>query len=137
MSPAPVLSARLLAPLERLPESLSESLTHLSGLDHNWVWVVEHKGVVSGYIAACYCHGLALILRLRMERNLPNAALVVLFRRFFLDVRDRGCEGYMSFFEIESDTEKRLMLLTRKTGGVIASRPLVQVCSKLPPEGML
>lgn len=131
------LSSRLLAPLERLPSTLSEPTTEKLRLDHNWVWVAEHNGVVVGFLIACECHGLALVLRIRMEREAPNYALNTLVRRFAGDVLDRGCFGWMSFFEMQSDIDKRLLLLARSMNGAIMGRPMVAVCAKLPPRRML
>jgi len=131
------LTARLLAAAEQLPAPLRDGFTDSmpGGFDPNWVWVVEDGDSVCGMIIASPCHGVVLLLRVKMSDGAPATALTTLLRKLFADVRARGYFGYMTFLGI-SDTEKRLMRLVRRTSGLVVASPMVAVAAPLPPEGM-
>jgi hypothetical protein len=121
---------------ERAPECLAEPLFLLADLDPDWVWIAEHNGAVVGTVVACGCHGIALILRVRMSENAPRTALLILLRRFFADLRERKCNGYMVWFDPTNESEKVLQVIAEKLGGIVVDRPGIGVASRLPAEGI-
>lgn len=137
MKLATAISARVMEPGECIPENLVDAFTKMPSLDLNWVWtVVDESGTTVGLIVAAPCHGVAMILRVKTVEGAPSSALIVLLRKFFADVRKRGLAGFMTFLDANTDTEKRLLVLSKKIGGKIIGMPVCAVGSPLPPEGM-
>ena len=130
------VTARTLRPGEPPPEQFGETFLHLRGLDREWIWIVEHSGMTVGLLIAAPCHGIGMILRVRTDPDTaPRSALLVLLRKFFSDLRARGYQGFMSWFDETNDDERILQKIAEQLGGLVVSRPGVAVASFLPPEG--
>ena len=121
---------------ERLPEAFAEPLAHLPGLDGEWIWiVVDTGGTTLGMLAACCCHGLAMILRVKMLPAAPPTMLLRLLRGAFADFRSRGLIGYLSWYTESRIEEAVLRDIALRFGGLVVDTPTVGIASFLPPEG--
>lgn len=127
-------TVRTLRKGEPMPEHIGEPFLKIASIDPDWIWVAEYEGEVIGIIIAAYCHGFALVLRVKMEPDAPRPALLILLRRFFSDLRKRGLVGYVSWFEDKSYDEQTLRRISESLGGIVQSRPSVIVASLLPKE---
>lgn len=131
----PMTLTRRMREGDAIPTHLGESFLNMPRLDRDWIWLAEHDDHIVGCIIAAPCHGLALILRVKMSDDAPRTALLALLRKFFDDVRARGFIGYLSWFDESSDSESTLRTIAEKLGGLVIERPGVAVASWLPPEG--
>lgn len=132
---ASVTTARFMRPDEPVPDSLNESLLFLRGVDRRWIWLAEHNEEIIGCLIAAPCHGIAMIIRVKMVEGAPRSALLILLRQFFADLRERSYEGFMSWYDESSEDEKALRDIAEKFNGIIVARPGVAIASRLPPEG--
>jgi hypothetical protein len=120
-----------------LPERYKyDPIVNCPKLDGNWIWVVEMEHNIVGYLIAAPVHGAALLLRLRLDVDVPKWALIPLLRRFFRDCRSRGMNGFFGYFDMQSDIENRLAMLVAKVEGKVWFAPVLAVAAPIPREGL-
>jgi hypothetical protein len=129
------VTARLLERWECLSDKFREPLAGSLSLDHDWVWVAVADDRIIGFLAACACHGVALVVRIRMDENAPVSALIVLLRRFFRDARNRGLKGFIVFLDSKEPIEQRISFVMRRAfGGQSAMQHSLIISAGFPME---
>jgi hypothetical protein len=84
--------------------------------DPEWIWTVECKGEVVGFLAAMGAHGIAFILRVKILPNVPNECLMRLLRKFLGDMEQRGYRVYMTWLTM-NPVEAGLARMIIRAGG--------------------
>jgi hypothetical protein len=130
-----VTEARVMHRGEPLPDGLYD--LGLGKLDPDWVWLSMEGNRVVGVLTASPCHGIIILLRIKMDPTAPRTALRRLLRTCFADAKKRGYEGYMSWFSEDSEDERVLMTIARNNGGLVIHKVATAVASWFPPEGVL
>lgn len=98
-----------------------------------WCWVAERAGEIIGYLFAPPAEGgrMVTLMRLKMDQDAPEHAMLVLLRQFFRDAGARGIQGTYSHFDPTIATEWRLAdLMLRRFGG----RLFLNVCAPMPKK---
>jgi hypothetical protein len=127
--------ARVLRKGEPLPEGLYDM--HLGKVDPDWIWVSTQDDKVMGVLTTAPCHGIIIILRVKMDTAAPRTALRRLLRTCFADCKQRGYMGYMTWFSEDSEDERILMTIARNNGGMIIHKVGTAVASWFPQEGII
>jgi hypothetical protein len=127
--------ARLLQRWECLPAKFQEPLTSSQSLDVDWVWVAVYREEIVGLLAACACHGAALVVRILMDENAPITALLVLLRQFFRDSRNRSLNGFVVLVDNKNPVEQRIGEIMRKSfQGTVSSPSFTLISAAFPKE---
>lgn len=119
----------------KVPDGLLEGFLTLDTVDPNWIWFAMDQSGIIGALTAAPCHGVAMILRVKMDENAPRIALRILLRGFFHDMKERGYKGYMTWFSEDSEDEIILKRIAESNGGMVIRKLGVAVASWFPPEG--
>jgi hypothetical protein len=125
--------ARVMHKGEAIPDGLYD--LGLVKLDPDWVWLSLESNRVVGCLTAAPCHGIIIILRVKMDKNAPPTALRRLLRTCFHDAKQRGFDGYMTWFSEDAEDERILMTIARNSGGLIIHKVATAVASWFPLEG--
>lgn len=125
--------ARVMHKGELLPDGLYDM--NLGNPNPDWIWVSLDSGSVVGVLTAAPCHGVIIILRVKMASNAPRTALRRLLRTCFADCKQRGYQGYMTWFAEDSEDERILMTIARSSGGLVIHKVGTAVASWFPPDG--
>jgi hypothetical protein len=125
--------ARVMHRGDLIPDGLYD--LGLGKLDPDWVWLSLERDRVVGVLTAAPCHGVIIVLRVKMDPNAPRTALRRLLRTCFHDAKQRGFDGYMTWFAEDSEDERILMTIARNSGGLVIHKVGTAVASWFPPEG--
>ena len=108
--------------VKSIPEALKEGENWpLLDIDPDWMWLsYDQEERIVGFLIAANCHGLVLIMRVKMLPSAPRTALLRLFRRFIRDIRRRGALGYFAPLNVSaSPMEAGLARIAFRAGAKI------------------
>ena len=94
-------------------------------LDPEWVWVLEQDEGICGFILASPCHGIAIIMVVKMKQGFGRF-LPRLMRGFMKGCQDRGIKGYMSYVNANNDAQLQLLRIAKKAKALVF--PWTVVC---------
>jgi len=114
--------ARKLRRDEKLPPDLFQStgFAQFDSINEDYCWVIESSGEIVAAILGMNGHGMFFILRMVAASHPPHGWAMVLLRKVFSDLRDRGITVYTTFLMPDiSPAEAKLARIVVRAGGML------------------
>lgn len=130
-----MIRARTLRDGEGIPEGFSTGYENMP-IMRDWIWIAEDKGPV-GVLLAAPCHGLVYMMRLCTKEDANSAIAVVLLRACMKDCNKRGFRGYFFHVDTSKGSERAMISICRKAGGVQLTVPQILLVGPIDRAAIL
>lgn len=108
---------------EAIPDGFSTGFERAAVMPE-WVWIAESDGPV-GVLMAAPCHGLVYMVRICVKKGSNPSVAMALIRACLRDSKSRGFKGYFLHVTTMSGSERGLIPICKKAGGVQLTHPQI------------
>ena len=121
---------RTLREEEPMPQHLGTGFEAMQ-IDRDWAWLAESDGKIVGILLAGSCHGLIYLMRVCTVKGCSPMVIRKLIEKVRSDCEARGFKGYFFHVDPTMPTDRKLLGVCRRYGGIQLTVPQVMLVGSL------